>query len=156
VFHISFDGKINGPYTLQELAELYYRGLVHSDSVYSKNNSEHWHPISDIPMLRYARSAPSHAAAASTPAETASTKSAATSPGTKAVYGNHRGFLKNLVLNLRGPGFVVVLVSWLLAVVAVSIWADESGRKVSYGLLSAFIVGYFMMLASVGYKSDHL
>jgi phage FluMu protein Com len=155
VFHISRDGKIKGPYTLQELAELYYRGLVQSDTVYSKNNSEHWHPISDIPMLRYAQPAPPHAPAPSTPAGTASRKSAATSPGTKAVYGNHRGFLKNLVLNLRGPGFVTVLISWLLAVVAVSIWADESGRKVTYGLLSAFIAGSFMVLASVGHRSDH-
>ena len=156
VFHISSEGKVKGPFTLQELAELYYRGLVQSDTVYSKNNSEHWHPISDIPMLRYARPAPSHAPTASPPAGTASIKSSVTSPGTKAVYGNNRGFLKNLALNLRGPGFVIVLVSWLLAVVAVSIWANESGRKVAYGLLSAFIAVYFMALASVGHKSDHL
>ncbi|HXI82514.1 MAG TPA: DUF4339 domain-containing protein [Verrucomicrobiae bacterium] len=154
MFHISSAGKIKGPYTLQELAELYYRGLVQSETVYSKNKSEHWHPISDIPMLRYAQPTPSHAAAL-TPAGTASRESAATSPGTKAVYGNRRGFLKNLVLNLRGPGFVIVLVSWLLAVVAVSIWANESGRKVTYGLLSAFIAGYFLVLASVGHRSDH-
>lgn len=154
VFHISFDGKIKGPYTLQELAELYYRGIVQPDTVYSKNNSDHWHPISDIPMLRYAQPAPLHAPAASTPAGTASGKSVAPSPGTRAVYGNRGGFLKNLVLNLRGPGFVIVLVSWLLAVVAVSIWANESGRKVAYGLLLAFIVGYFLVLASVGHKSD--
>ena len=156
VFHISSEGKIKGPYTLQELAELYYRGLVQSDTVYNKNNSEHWHPISDIPMLRYARPAPSHAHAASTPAETASRKSSATPPVTKAVYGNQRGFLKNLLLDLRGPGFVTVLVSWLLAVVAVTLWADQSGRKVAYILLSAFIAAYFMVLASVGHKSDHL
>jgi hypothetical protein len=156
LFQISSAGKIKGPYTLQELAELYYRGLVQPDAVYSKNNSEHWHPISDIPMLRYAQPAPAHARAPSTPAGTASRESAATSPGTKAVYGNHRGFLKNLVLNVRGPGFAIVLVSWLLAAVAVSIWADESGRKVTYGLLSAFIAGYFVVLAFVGHKSDHL
>ena len=155
VFHISTAGKVKGPYTLQELAELYYRGLVLSETVYSKNKSEHWHPISDIPMLRYAQPAPSHASAPSTPAGTASRESAVTSPGTEAVSGNRRGFLKNLVLNLRGPGFVIVLVSWLLAVVAVSIWANESGRKVTYGLLSAFIAGYFMVLASVGHRSNH-
>ena len=104
VFHISTAGKVKGPYTLQELAELYYRGLVQSETVYSKNKSEHWHPISDIPMLRYAQPAPSHASAPSTPAGTASRESAVTSPGTKAVSGDHRGFLKNLVLNVRGRG----------------------------------------------------
>ena len=156
VFHISSEGKVKGPFTLQELAELYYRGHVQSDTVYSKNNAEHWHPISDIPMLRYARPAPSHAPAASPSAGPVSIRSSATSPVAKTVYGNNRGFLKNLLLDLRGPGFVIVSVSWLLAVVAVSLWANESGRKVAYGLLSAFIAVYFMALASVGHKSDHL
>jgi len=58
------DGKIKGPFTLLELAELYYGGRVQPDTLYSKNNSEEWHPISDIPMLRYARAAPSRAPAA--------------------------------------------------------------------------------------------
>jgi hypothetical protein len=60
MFLVSIKGEIKGPYTLQELAELYYSGVVQSDAVYSKNDSEHWHPISDIPMLKYARPAPSH------------------------------------------------------------------------------------------------
>src|SRR6266404_5746509 len=90
VFHISTAGKVKGPYTLQELAELYYRGLVLSETVYSKNKSEHWHPISDIPMLRYAQPAPSHVPTAPTPAGLASRESAVASSGTKAVSGNHR------------------------------------------------------------------
>jgi hypothetical protein len=65
LFHVSLDGKIEGPFTLLELAELYFGGRVKSDTVYSKNNSEHWHPISDIPMLKYARAVPSRAPAAS-------------------------------------------------------------------------------------------
>ena len=62
---------------------------------------------------------------------------------------DERGFLKNALLNVRGPAVVVVLVAWLLAVVAVCIWADESGRKVANSLLLAFLVGYFSVLISV-------
>ncbi|MGD1020720.1 MAG: GYF domain-containing protein [Verrucomicrobiia bacterium] len=53
VFHISLDDKINGPLTLHELAALYHDGAFQSDTVFSKNNSEHWRPISEIiPMLK--------------------------------------------------------------------------------------------------------
>jgi DNA-directed RNA polymerase subunit RPC12/RpoP len=52
-FHISLDNKIKGPLTLHELAALYHDGAFQSDTVFSKNNSEHWYPISKIiPMLK--------------------------------------------------------------------------------------------------------
>jgi DNA-directed RNA polymerase subunit RPC12/RpoP len=61
LFHISLDGQIKGPLTLHELAALYHDGAFQSDAVYSKNNSDHWHPISRIiPILKYARPAPWH------------------------------------------------------------------------------------------------
>lgn len=80
LFHVSIKGEIKGPYTPEEVAELYYRGLVQSDTVCCKNDSEHWHAISEaIPMLKYAQPAPSRSHASTTPAGTPSRKSAATS-----------------------------------------------------------------------------
>ena len=50
---------------------------------------------------------------------------------------------KNFLFNVRGPSGVVVLVSWLAAVVAICLWADGTGRLIGVGFLSYFIAAYF-------------
>src|SRR6266446_8063626 len=80
VFHISLGGSVKGPLMLHEFAALYYKGAFPSDTLYSKNDSEHWHPISEIvPMLKLAHSAPSRTPAASTSGRTDSPEPSAAS-----------------------------------------------------------------------------
>jgi uncharacterized protein YbaR (Trm112 family) len=80
LFHISLGGNVKGPLTLHDFAALYYKGAFPSDTLYSKNDSEHWRPISDIvPMLKLAQSAPARAPAASTVGRTDSPEPSAAS-----------------------------------------------------------------------------
>jgi uncharacterized protein YbaR (Trm112 family) len=88
VFHISVGGNIKGPLTLHEFAALYYKGAFPSDTKFSKNDSEHWHPISEIiPMLTLAYTATPLPPAGSTAGRTDSPEPSAasgkkpTSPG---------------------------------------------------------------------------
>jgi hypothetical protein len=47
------------------------------------------------------------------------------------------------IKDVRGPGGVVILVTWLVSVVLVVTFADSNGRLAGIGLLAFFIAAYF-------------
>ena len=55
--------------------------------------------------------------------------------------------LGNLAIQLKGTGSVVVLVSWLAAVVLVSIFGRDDPKAFTYCLLLGFIVMYLAVLS---------
>lgn len=64
------------------------------------------------------------------------------------------GNAKNFVLDVRGPGGVIVLVAWMVSVVLVATMADGNGRLIGVCLLGFFIAAYFSAVNREGRKKE--